>query len=165
MQQATVNLFADMGVQPLTLQNGADGLPLQLASVSDDIFAPTSTVDVRRPPARRSPSGTRVTITGTATEHGGGAVAGVEVSVDGIDLARRADADARRMGLRLAARRHRHRDDPHARDRRQRQPRISGPGDDGERRRRRLPVHEPVEALGRRPLVPSAPIRTRSSSA
>jgi Domain of unknown function (DUF4082)/Bacterial Ig domain/Bacterial Ig-like domain (group 3)/Calx-beta domain/Cadherin-like domain/Purple acid Phosphatase, N-terminal domain len=82
MQQATVNLFADMGVQPLTLQLGADGQPLQLASMSADIFAPTSTVTF---PATGAsvPSGTRITITGTATEHGGGAVAGVEVSVDG----------------------------------------------------------------------------------
>ncbi|HXT31510.1 MAG TPA: N,N-dimethylformamidase beta subunit family domain-containing protein, partial [Vicinamibacterales bacterium] len=82
MQQATVNLFADMGVQPLTLQNGADGQPLQPASMSDDIFAPTS--EVTAPVAGASvASGSRVTITGTATEHGGGAVAGVEVSLDG----------------------------------------------------------------------------------
>src|SRR4029079_974955 len=68
MQQATVNLLADMGAQPLTLQNGADGSPLQLASMSADIFAPTS--DVTFPAAGASvPSGTRVTITGTATEH------------------------------------------------------------------------------------------------
>src|SRR4029078_10365068 len=44
MQQATVNLFADMGAQTLTLQNGADGAPLKLASMSADIFAPTSSV-------------------------------------------------------------------------------------------------------------------------
>ena len=39
MQQATVNLFADMGVQPGTLQPG-----LVLASASTDTTAPTSTI-------------------------------------------------------------------------------------------------------------------------
>jgi hypothetical protein len=84
VQQSTINLFADMGnVQPATLQVGADPLrPLMTAAQSTDIFAPTSSIT--------SPSlggtvesGMRVNITGTATDSGGGQVAGVEVSVDG----------------------------------------------------------------------------------
>ena len=39
MRQATVNLFADMGVQPDTLQPG-----LQIATASTDVAAPTSTI-------------------------------------------------------------------------------------------------------------------------
>lgn len=77
MQQATVNLFADMGVQPATLQAG-----LVSATASTDHSPPTSaitapigsaTVHVAMP----------VTITGTASDTGGGLVAGVEVSYDG----------------------------------------------------------------------------------
>ena len=77
IQQATVNLLADMGVQPSTLQSG-----LVAASKSTDTVAPTSTIT--SPTAGASiQSGTTVTITGTATDSGGGVVAGVEVSVDG----------------------------------------------------------------------------------
>ncbi len=77
MQQATVNLFADMGVQPATLQNG-----LVPATASTDHTPPTSVIT--SPTAGRSlTAGTPVTITGTATDAGGGVVAGVEVSVDG----------------------------------------------------------------------------------
>ena len=77
MQQATVNLFADMGSQPATLQPG-----LAPAAASTDATAPTA--------ALTSPSdgstvqvGTSVAITGTAADAGGGVVGGVEVSVDG----------------------------------------------------------------------------------
>ena len=45
--------------------------------------APTSDDHVARPTAPTVPSGTPVTITGTATDSGGGVVAGVEVSTDG----------------------------------------------------------------------------------
>ena len=77
MQQATVNLFADMGVQPLTLQSG-----LTAATASTDKTPPTSTITA--PVAGTNvQSGTPVTITGTATDAGGGVVGGVEVSVDG----------------------------------------------------------------------------------
>jgi hypothetical protein len=76
MQQATVNLLADMGVQPATLQPG-----LTTATASGDHDAPTSTVG--------SPSsgqvvaqGVATTISGTASDTGGGVVGGVEVSVD-----------------------------------------------------------------------------------
>ena len=43
MQQATVNLLADMGAQPATLQSG-----LTAASASTDTTAPTSTISVAR---------------------------------------------------------------------------------------------------------------------
>jgi hypothetical protein len=77
MQQATVNLFADMGVQPATLQAG-----LTPAAASADTSAPSSTITA---PAAGSnlPPGTALAITGTAADAGGGVVAGVEVSVDG----------------------------------------------------------------------------------
>ncbi len=78
MQQATVNLFADMGVQPLTLQAG-----LVTAAASTDTLAPTSHDHVPDATAAASRPNTTVTITGTAADNGGGLVGGVEVSVDG----------------------------------------------------------------------------------
>src|SRR6202166_2578329 len=77
MQQATVNLFSDMGVQPATLQPG-----LVAATASNDTTAPTSTITW---PANGAVlrSGTPITITGTALDSGGGVVGGVEVSLDG----------------------------------------------------------------------------------
>jgi hypothetical protein len=77
MRQAMVNLFADMGVQPVTLQSG-----LLAASQSIDTIAPTSQVTS---PANGSQVriGTNVSITGTAADIGGGVVGGVEISVDG----------------------------------------------------------------------------------
>ena len=77
MQQATVNLFADMGVQPATLQSG-----LVAATASTDHTPPTSVITSPTAGAALQ-CGTPVTITGTATDAGGGVVAGVEVSVDG----------------------------------------------------------------------------------
>ncbi len=77
MQQATVNLFADMRAQPSTLQPG-----LATATASTDVCAPTSTITS---PVAGAPvgSGTPVTVSGTAVDAGGGAVAAVEVSIDG----------------------------------------------------------------------------------
>ena len=77
MQQATVNLFADMGVQPQTLQGG-----LVSASASTDTAAPTSQISS---PLNGSEveSGQPTTISGTATDAGGGQVGAVEVSTDG----------------------------------------------------------------------------------
>lgn len=76
MQQATVNLFADMGVQPGNLQTG-----LVLATASTDTTAPTSTIS--SPTAGTTvQTGSSVTIIGTASDTGG-VVGGVEVSVDG----------------------------------------------------------------------------------
>ncbi len=76
MQQATVNLFADMGVQPATLLSG-----LTVASPSADVTAPTSVIT--SPVAGASiADGTATTVSGTASDAGGGVVAGVEVSTD-----------------------------------------------------------------------------------
>ena len=78
VQQATVNLFADMEVQPSTLQE--DLIP---ARASADTTPPTSTV---QSPAQGStiPLATLV-IAGTASDPDGGQVAAVEVSVDNGD--------------------------------------------------------------------------------
>ncbi len=76
MQQATANLFADMGVQPGTLQSG-----LFAATASTDHIGPTSTI-VSPTPATTITVGSPITISGTASDSGGGVVAGVEVSTD-----------------------------------------------------------------------------------
>src|SRR5262249_46177506 len=77
MRQAMVNLFADMGVQPATLQSG-----LVPATASTDTSPPTSTVT--SPPSETNvTAGSQVTVSGTARDFGGGVVGGVEVSVDG----------------------------------------------------------------------------------
>ena len=76
MQQATVNLFADMGVQPASVQGG-----LSLASKSTDTTPPVSKIS--SPTSGASvPAGSPAAISGTATDSGGGVVAGVEVSTD-----------------------------------------------------------------------------------
>jgi len=77
MRQATVNLFADMGAQPATLQSG-----LVAATASIDATAPTSTITSPANGASFNAS-TAVTISGTAVDTGGGIVVGVEVSTDG----------------------------------------------------------------------------------
>lgn len=77
MQQATVNLFADMGVQPATLQLG-----LVPAIASTDSAPPVSTITSPATNATLN-AGNIITVTGTATDSGGGTVAGVEVSGDG----------------------------------------------------------------------------------
>jgi len=76
MQQATINLFADMGVQPLTVLAG-----LVTAAPSTDTLAPQSVVTT--PNGNTVPANTTITLAGTAADSGGGQVAGVEVSVDG----------------------------------------------------------------------------------
>jgi hypothetical protein len=75
MQQATVNLFADMGVQPRSLQGGLTG-----ASPSTDRVAPTPTITT--PATIDVAAGTPQTVAGIATDAGGGVVGAVEVSVD-----------------------------------------------------------------------------------
>lgn len=76
IQQAMVNLFAGFGVQPQTLQAS-----LTLASQSTDLTPPVSKITTA---ANSSfAEATTVTITGTATDTGGGIVAGVQVSTDG----------------------------------------------------------------------------------
>ena len=76
MQQATVNLFADMGVQPANLQPGV--VP---ASASSDSTSPVSVIAT---PSSGSAvnTGSAITVTGTASDIGG-VVAGVEFSGDG----------------------------------------------------------------------------------
>ncbi|MCY7421203.1 MAG: DUF4082 domain-containing protein [Chitinophagaceae bacterium] len=77
MQQATVNLFADMGVQPGSIQSN-----LVAATSSSDAQPPVSTVNPLE--AGVAPSkGQAVVITGTAADFGGGAVGGIEISTDG----------------------------------------------------------------------------------
>jgi hypothetical protein len=76
VQQGTVNVLGDMGAQPATLQGG-----LTPASPSADVVPPTSAIT--SPVNGASiPSGTTVTISGTAADTNG-VVAGVEVSTDG----------------------------------------------------------------------------------
>jgi len=85
IQQATMNILADMGAQPQTTQSG-----LIASNASTDLSAPTSVIT--SPVSGASiPSGTPVTITGTASDTGGGVVGGVEVSVDGGSTWRRAN--------------------------------------------------------------------------
>ena len=73
IKQATVNLFADMGVQPATLQAG-----LVAASPSTDTTPPNVAINTPTGVVGGSP----VTLSGTVSDTGG-QVAGVEVSVDG----------------------------------------------------------------------------------
>ncbi|WP_246550951.1 MULTISPECIES: DUF4082 domain-containing protein [Bradyrhizobium] len=75
VQQAMVNLFADMGVQPATLQAS-----LVIASQSTDHTTPTSTITNLS--ATSVVEGRSITVTGTASD-AGGVIGGVEVSSDG----------------------------------------------------------------------------------
>ncbi|MEM7111797.1 MAG: N,N-dimethylformamidase beta subunit family domain-containing protein [Chloroflexota bacterium] len=75
IQQATVNLFADMGVQPTTLQ--ADLVP---ATASTDTSPPVSSIT--EPAADSTLPLSPITIRGTAQD-ADGQVAGIEVSFDG----------------------------------------------------------------------------------
>lgn len=77
MQQGVVNLFADMGIQPATLQPG-----LVPATASADAIRPASAITFPAAGATL-PVNAPVTITGTASDLGGGAVGAVEVSTDG----------------------------------------------------------------------------------
>ncbi len=76
MQQATINLFADMGVQPATLMSG-----LTLATASTDFTAPV--VNITSPANGATlTNNSAVTISGNASD-AGGVLVGVEISVDG----------------------------------------------------------------------------------
>jgi hypothetical protein len=76
MQQATLNLLAEMGVQPTTLQ-----IDLVPATATGDLAGPVSTIT--SPGDGSSVSSGPVAITGTAIDVGGGVVGVVEVSTDG----------------------------------------------------------------------------------
>ena len=78
MEQATVNLFADMGAQPGTLQAGL--VPAIQTALSS---TPPTTAITGPLPGTSLPSGTPVTITGTASAASGAFVVAVEVSTDG----------------------------------------------------------------------------------
>ncbi|UPK40494.1 DUF4082 domain-containing protein [Bradyrhizobium sp. 186] len=75
VQQAMVNLFADMGVQPATLQAN-----LTAATQSTDGTAPTS--GITNLSAASVVEGQSITVTGTAAD-AGGKIAGVEISTNG----------------------------------------------------------------------------------
>lgn len=77
MQQATVNLLADMGAFPATLQSG-----LVAGTTSTDRTPPESSVtspDSQRPVTQ----GVSITASGVADDFGGGVVGAVEISTDG----------------------------------------------------------------------------------
>ena len=76
VRQATVNLFADMGVRPATLPPD-----LVRAEASDDRKPPVSRIDEPRTGSSLPPG--PVQVSGASHDRGGGCVAAVEVSVDG----------------------------------------------------------------------------------
>lgn len=76
MQQAQVNLFADMGVQPVTRASN-----LVAAATSADTRKPTVTI-ISPASGQAQKNGDKVTVTGTASDVGG-RVAAVEYSTDG----------------------------------------------------------------------------------
>lgn len=75
MQQAEVNLLADMGAQPQTLMDG-----LAPAAASTDKTPPS--VNISTAPTGTVKNGEEITVKGTASDTGG-QVAGVEFSTDG----------------------------------------------------------------------------------
>ncbi|MEU7861916.1 DUF4082 domain-containing protein [Nonomuraea sp. NPDC049141] len=77
MQQATVNLLADMHAQPASIQPG-----LVPTTASTDTAPPTSAI-TNPASAGVVSTGAVVQIQGTAADTGGGVVGGVEVSLDG----------------------------------------------------------------------------------
>ncbi|MGF9764639.1 N,N-dimethylformamidase beta subunit family domain-containing protein, partial [Microvirga sp. 0TCS3.31] len=76
VKQAMVNLLADMGIQPGTLETG-----LVEATPSTDLTAPSSTITAPNGGSALT-VGQAVTISGTASDSGGGVVAGVEITTD-----------------------------------------------------------------------------------
>ena len=77
MQQATVNLFADMGVQAGNIQSG-----LTQTSLSTDFTAPTATITSPANGATFS-VGATINFSGNSSDAGGGVVAAVEISLNG----------------------------------------------------------------------------------
>ncbi len=75
VQQAVLNLLADMGVQPQTLQAS-----LVIASQSTDHTPPTSVISSIS--TTNVEEGRTVTVSGAATDSGGGVIAGVQISTD-----------------------------------------------------------------------------------
>ena len=77
LQQATLNVLADMNAQPGSIQSG-----LVATTASTDFTAPSSVIAAPAAGATVAVN-SPLTITGTASDAGGGVVGGVEVSVDG----------------------------------------------------------------------------------
>ena len=77
LQQASLNVLADMNAQPGSIQPG-----LVATAASTDVTAPSSVITAPAAGATVAVN-SPLTITGTATDAGGGVVGGVEVSVDG----------------------------------------------------------------------------------
>ena len=77
MQQATINLFADMGAQPATIQS-----PLDYCNTINRCYTTCYNNYITGQWYATIPESAAFNITGTATDVGG-VVAGVEVSVDG----------------------------------------------------------------------------------
>ncbi len=77
MQQATVNLLTDMGANAATLQSN-----LIATAASTDKTAPSATIQTPSNGASLK-DGETVTISGTASDSGGGIVSAVEVTTDG----------------------------------------------------------------------------------
>jgi len=75
IQQATVNLFADMGVQSATLQKG-------LIRATQSIDATPPRAQIASPSDGARIAGDTISVSGTASDSGGGVVAAVEVSLD-----------------------------------------------------------------------------------
>jgi hypothetical protein len=95
LQQATLNLFADMDVFPTTLRKTVAGSshPLVYPSVNKDKLPPASTItDVR---IKAVGGAYEIFVAGTALDAGGGNVAAVEVSVDGGQSWRMAEGRAK----------------------------------------------------------------------
>ena len=85
MQQATINLFADMGVQPATRM-----AHLVAATASTDVAPPTSVITSLASGLVLQSGGTPIVISGIATD-ADGVVGGVEISTDGGATWRRAE--------------------------------------------------------------------------
>ncbi len=88
VQQATVNLLADMNVQPESLAAGLTG---QTASTDTD---PPVAEFTGAPDGREAIEGEAVAFTGSAADLGGGEVAKVEISADGGTTWHTADGTA-----------------------------------------------------------------------
>ena len=125
IQQATVNVLADMGAQPSSPRPG-----LFAATQSTDTTQPTSAITS---PANGSsvPNGALLTITGTASDSAG-QVGGIEVSVDGGATWHPADGH-HVMDVRVDAVHARHRHDSFSRGRRLGEPRDALRGGDDHR--------------------------------
>ena len=145
MQQATANLFADMGAHGATLQS--------------ELTSPSCSSDATGPTAQITSQGAG-TAQGTAADTGGGRVAGVEVSTDGGSTWHPAEG---RESWRYTWSPGHHRQRPRPRRRRQRQSRPGAVACDPRLLRRRRPA-ERRRLAGRR-LARRRPVRLKQRQA